>query len=119
MIDRDEKLNRRIDIMFKWIIATAVALPFILAVPAMAQDKAAEKAAKMIKKLDKDGDDKVSEAEFKALAKGDADKEAKVLKKFKKLDANSDGFLTKEEIAKGGKKKKEPKKKKKDDDAAK
>ncbi len=52
-------------------------------------------------KLDTDGDGKVSLAEFVA---GKKDK-AKAEKAFTKLDKNSDGFLSKEELE-GAKKKK-------------
>ena len=113
------KPNRRI-IMTKWILAAALALPFV-AGPAFAKDdddakadKAAARAAKMFKKLDTDSNGKVTLAEFKALAKGDDAKEAKLEKKFKKLDADGNDSLSKEELAKGSKKK--PKKKKEDGD---
>jgi Ca2+-binding EF-hand superfamily protein len=108
--------------MTKWILMAAVA--FALSVPSAAQakddDPKAARAAKMLKKLDKDKDGKISLEEYKAIAKGDDAKETKAAAKFKKMDKNSDGFVTAAELAAGGKKKKAGKKKKdKDADAAK
>ena len=47
----------------------------------------ARSAAELIKKLDKDGDGKISESEFDGPAE-----------QFSKFDKNSDGYLSKDEI---------------------
>jgi len=63
--------------------------------------------AAMFKKLDKNGDGKLSLEEYRGKAKGD--RAAKVEARFKKLDKDGDGALTIEEFkggAGGGKKKK-------------
>lgn len=51
----------------------------------------------MIKKLDTDKDGKVSKAEFMASPNAKKD-EAKATERFGKMDKDSDGFLTKEEM---------------------
>jgi len=52
----------------------------------------------LIKKLDTDGDGKISKAEWMAspMAKKD---EAKATERFGKLDKNADGFITVDELA--------------------
>ena len=74
------------------------------AFPLIAQDKKGGTPEERFAKLDKDGDKKVSLAEFKG--KRDGDKGAKAEAQFKKLDKDSDGSLTLEEYKAGGKKKK-------------
>lgn len=76
-----------------------LALCFAFAAPVMAADKPKRDPEAAFKKLDKNGDGKVSKEEFTAKAK-DA---AKADKAFAKLDKNGDGFLTLEEF-KGAKK---------------
>lgn len=53
--------------------------------------------AERLKKLDKDGDGKLSMAEFTAGAKDATKSEAR----FKKLDKNNDGFITLDEMQAG------------------
>lgn len=69
-----------------------------------AQDKKKPDPEAQFKKLDKDGDGKVSLAEFKGKRTGD--KATKAEEQFKKRDKDSDGFLTLEEFKAGGKKNK-------------
>lgn len=51
----------------------------------------------MVKRLDTDKDGKVSKAEFLASPNAKKD-EAKATERFGKMDKDSDGFLTKEEM---------------------
>lgn len=51
----------------------------------------------MLKRMDTDKDGKVSKAEFLATPQAKKD-EAKATERFGKLDKNSDGFLTLEEL---------------------
>jgi Ca2+-binding EF-hand superfamily protein len=67
---------------------------------ATAADEAKPKRdpAETIKKLDKNGDGKVSAEEWKAIPSAKTDP-AKNAESFKKLDKNADGFITLEEMA--------------------
>lgn len=81
----------------------AIALAFGLCAPAFAADeKPKATPEEAFKKADKDGDGKVSLAEFKGKKEGD--KATKAETAFKAKDKDSDGFLSLEEF-KGGKKK--------------
>ena len=67
-------------------------------------EKPKRNPAETIKKLDKDGDGKVSAEEWKASPTAKTDP-AKAAESFKKLDKDGDGFITLEEMAVvGGKK---------------
>ena len=73
--------------------------------PAAAGEKPKRDPAETIKKLDKDGDGKVSAEEWKAIPTAKTDP-AKAAESFKKLDKDGDGFVTLEEMAVvGGRKK--------------
>jgi len=78
-----------------------LSLALLSADPAEAAKDAAAKTKKgdILKKLDSNGDGKISRAEFEASGKGKA-------KLFDKLDTNNDGFLTKDELSKIGELKK-------------
>jgi len=71
-------LNRVFSLVFCAVI--------ILAAPSFAQN-----ADKALQRFDKDGDDRVSKKEWKQSGKS--------MRGFKKLDANSDGYVTREEFA--------------------
>jgi len=76
------------------------------AAPAAADAKPKRDPAEVFKKLDANGDGKVSLEEFKAGPAGKKDP-AKAEEIFKKKDKDGDGFLTLEEFsAPGGKKNK-------------
>lgn len=62
-----------------------------------AGDKPKLSPEEMITKLDTDKDGKVSKVEFLASPQAKKD-EAKATARFGKMDKNSDGFLTKEEM---------------------
>lgn len=69
-------------------------------------DKPKPSPEDMFKRLDKDGDGKVTLAEFTAMAKDDAKKEA-MEKRFKAMDKDNKGFLTLDDMKappRGGKK---------------
>ncbi|MGJ8630592.1 MAG: hypothetical protein ACSHWT_06090 [Glaciecola sp.] len=51
---------------------------------------------KLIKKMDKDGDSRISVEEFTAKSK----KKGKATKRFEAIDLNKDGFLSVDELAK-------------------
>ena len=51
----------------------------------------------IIKKLDTDGDGKVSKAEWMASPRAKKD-EAKATERFSKMDKNADGFITLDEL---------------------
>lgn len=82
-------------------LVTTLALLSIASVSVNAQDAGKKKApmdpAEMVKKLDKDGNGKVSKEEFLASpqAKKDA---AKAEERFGKMDKDKDGSLTVEEL---------------------
>ena len=78
----------------------------LLAVPTRAaDDKPMPTPEEMFKKKDKDGDGKLTEAEF--LGKqADPEKVEKAKARFKKLDKDSDGSLSLEEFVAGVKPKK-------------
>jgi Ca2+-binding EF-hand superfamily protein len=70
-------------------------------------DKPKPTPEEVFKRLDKDGDGKVTLAEFTARAKDDQKKES-MEKRFKAMDKDSKGFLTIDDLKappKGGKKK--------------
>src|SRR5438552_4150710 len=69
-----------------------------MCLPALAQDNKA-KLEEYFKKLDKDGDGKLTLAEFKGKAEGD--QAAKAEARFKKMDTNSDGSLSLAEFIAG------------------
>jgi len=62
----------------------------------LGQDAKKPDKAELFKKIDKDGDSKLSLAEFKGKKEGE--KATKAEAQFKKLDKNSDGFLSLEEF---------------------
>lgn len=77
----------------KKLFALAVIAAFCT--PAFAQDKKPN-PEEAFKKMDKNGDSKVSLEEFKGKREGD--KAAAAEKQFKAKDKDSDGFLTLEEF---------------------
>ena len=100
------KLNKLLIIGFSSILLSSVV---------SAEDKDKDKKGPKTPKrsfdtVDTDKDGKISEAEF--ITGAIAEDKAKA--RFKKKDKNADGFLNKEEFAKGKCKKKGPKKPKKD-----
>ena len=66
--------------------------------PAAAGERPKRDPAETLKKLDKDGDGKISAEEWKAIPSAKTDP-AKNAESFKKLDKNGDGFLSLEELA--------------------
>jgi Ca2+-binding EF-hand superfamily protein len=75
-----------------------------LCIPVLAQQKKGGNPDEAFKKMDKDGDGKLSLAEFKGKREGD--KATKAEATFKAKDKDADGFLSLEEFKAGGKKKK-------------
>lgn len=95
--------------MTRWMSALAIA--FLFGTVALAEDAKGDKAARggdadaFFKKLDANGDGKVSKEEFKKFFEQMAEKIEKLKGKadfadkiFDKLDANGDGSLSKEEV---------------------
>ena len=87
--------------MFKFMTTVcAFAVLGFVAMPAFADHHkgeghaAGKEKAPMMKKLDANGDNKISKKEFMALH----------AKQFEKMDSNDDGFITKEEMKEGRKK---------------
>ena len=74
----------------------ALSIAFSTAVAQEAKPK--RDPAETLKKLDKDGDGKISAEEWKAIPSAKTDP-AKNAESFKKLDKNGDGFLTPEELS--------------------
>lgn len=110
-------------VVFAALIASSMILvPFASAAtcpddekkPAAKKDGAKPKRepGAMFKKMDKNGDGKVSKDEFVNSRKSD-DAKKKAEGFFGKRDKNSDGFITKDELAGPGKGKKDADKKKK------
>lgn len=87
----------------KKLFVTAVILGLFIPVLA-AQEKKGATAEEVFKKMDKDGNGKLSLAEF--VGKREGDKATKAEANFKKKDKDGDGNLTLEEFKAGGKKKK-------------
>jgi hypothetical protein len=75
----------------------------LVAAPVAAQEKKKPDQDAQFKRLDKDSDGKLTEAELVAKKTGEAADKAKA--RFAKLDANKDGSVTLEEFKAGGKKK--------------
>lgn len=75
----------------------SLVLAALLCAPLLAADNA--KLEEYFKKLDANGDGKLSLAEFKGKAEGD--RAAKMEERFKKMDKNSDGSVTLEEFIAG------------------
>ena len=95
-----------------WVLVFAFAFACfqgsdLLAAQANGKGKGGPKAEANFRKLDKDGDGKVTLDEYIGLKEGEA--KAKALKTFQKLDTNRDGHLTLEEY-KAASAKKAPKK---------
>lgn len=80
----------------------ALAIAFGLTSPAFSADKPKPTPEDQFKKMDKDGNGKISFDEFKGKREGD--KLAAAEKQFKAKDKNSDGSLDLEEFKAGGKK---------------
>jgi Ca2+-binding EF-hand superfamily protein len=87
-------------------LLTVAAIALSVAAPSFAADKKADKPkaspAEAFKKLDKDGDGSLSEAELIGKKTGEMADKAKA--SFTKKDANKDGKLSLEEFSAGGKK---------------
>lgn len=71
--------------------------------PADAQEKKKPDLDAQFKRLDKNGDGKLSLEEFKGNRTGEKAEKAET--QFKRMDKNNDGFLTLEEFKNRGKKK--------------
>lgn len=92
----------------KKFVTFALLLGFVVAIasPAVAApDKKKKDPEATFKKLDKDSDGKLTEAEIVGKKKDAAADKAK--KRFAKLDKDKDGSVTLEEFKAGGKKKKD------------
>jgi Ca2+-binding EF-hand superfamily protein len=67
------------------------------ALPLSAQQPGGGRLAEFLKRADKDGDGKISKEEFKAMSQRDESEE-----RFGRADANADGYLDSEEMARIG-----------------
>ena len=81
----------------KTTLVCALGLLAAGALPLSAQQSGGGRLAEFLKRADKDGDGKISKDEFKAMSQRDENEE-----RFARADANSDGYLDSEEMARIG-----------------
>lgn len=89
--------------MLLWTIALSMVVG-LEAIPASAADKPKRTPEETFKRLDKNGDGKVSPDELKGKRTGE--KADRVVSRFKQMDKDNDGFLSLEEYKAGAAKKK-------------